>query len=396
MSWLLPRLDRQDALEIIERHAGADVHELSGSMPLEPPRVTYSPGGGSRLEPSAPEWTELRGSIVELARQHGMPGPIGERSVFEGRCARLLRDRLSVSPHEAAHEEVWSYLTCCWLMDVARWRWGSDADVRRFIGDLNRNTFRRLWWRAETLGDFDLTQLGEDELVAIMERPTLASDTRLARAMVDAFVGRVAGSENEAGRMMLMREASKRMLRLTPFIDLGALDDDELRAVVLETFERAAAAVEDREPAIVEHASSAAPGPSPSVTPIERLVVARSDGPDGERVTSAASSPPDFDSVAEIALDLARRTGNVTNMKLRELTNITSDEARDVFRHLVDKGVLVRRGAKRGTHYVLADVPSNAAVATEAESTASPARPERPAAGGRPESALGRLLRRRR
>ena len=38
-----------------------------------------------------------------------------------------------------------------------------------------------MWWRAEVLGpDVDLAKLGEDELVNIMERPTLFSDRRLA------------------------------------------------------------------------------------------------------------------------------------------------------------------------------------------------------------------------
>jgi len=64
-----------------------------------------------------------------------------------------------MSPHEASHDEIWSYLTCCWLLDVAIWRWSAGADVKRFIGDVNRNTFRRMWWRAEIMGpDIDLDQ----------------------------------------------------------------------------------------------------------------------------------------------------------------------------------------------------------------------------------------------
>ena len=137
-----------------------------------------------------------------------------------------------MSANEASHEEVWSYLTCCWLLDVAVWRFGVDADERRFIGNVNRNTFRRLWWRAEILGpDIDLTKLGEDELVNIMERPTIASDRRLARMVVQEFLARVDRGAADS-RMFLMRDGIKRLFRLTPLMSFQALADYELRAVV--------------------------------------------------------------------------------------------------------------------------------------------------------------------
>ena len=54
-------------------------------------------------------------------------------------------------------------------------------------------------------------------------------------------------------------------------------------------------------------------------------------------------------------MDIARRTGRVTNMTLREVAGITSDDARDVFADLIERGILARRGVKRGTYYVLAE-----------------------------------------
>ena len=108
-------------------------------------------------------------SVLRVFRSRGSTEKrisVQKPSEFEGRTARLVREHLDISPNEASHEEVWSYLTCCWLLDVAVWRFGVNADRRRFVGNVNRNTFRRLWWRAEVLGpDVDLTQLGEDELV---------------------------------------------------------------------------------------------------------------------------------------------------------------------------------------------------------------------------------------
>ena len=77
-----------------------------------------------------------------------------------------------------------------------------------------------------------------------------------------------------------------------------------------------------------------------------------------EPPTSLAESAQavNFDEVAQAALDIARQTGRVTNTSLREVVPIiTSEEARDVFRALIERGQLVRRGVKRGTHYVPAD-----------------------------------------
>jgi len=235
---VLPRIAKHTANEILKEHLATGLAEIASSMPDLPSNVTYTPVGGRRIEPQQLE--QLRADVVELAREHGMPNRIFAPSVFEGRGARLLREALPMSANEASHEEVWSYLTCCWLLDVAVWRFGVDADERRFIGNVNRNTFRRLWWRAEILGpDIDLTQLGEDELVNIMERPTIASDRRLARTVALEFLARVDEGAADS-RMQLMREAMKRLLRLTPLVAFAALADDELRTVVEHCFTAAA------------------------------------------------------------------------------------------------------------------------------------------------------------
>src|SRR3954463_12324526 len=173
MTLLLPRLEREAAQRAAIRGTALPLAEVSQLLPDRSASVTYSAVGGSRM-PEA-ELTALRVAIVHQAREHGFPNELNDPSQFDGRCARLLHERLAITPHEASHEEVWSYLTCCWLLDVAIWRFGADADERRFIGNVNRNTFRRLWWRAEVLGEaVDLELLGEDELVNIMERPTIA------------------------------------------------------------------------------------------------------------------------------------------------------------------------------------------------------------------------------
>lgn len=399
MSVILPRLDRDAAIEIIERHAGSDVETVGRAMPDLPEVVTYAQVDGLRVENSETAFVDLRSALLAIAVEHGWPGSLENRAEFEGRSARLLHERLPMTPHEASHDDVWSYVTCCWLLDIAMWRFGPEADVKRFLGDLNRNTFRRMWWRAEVLGpDIVLTDLREDELVSIMERPTLASDRRLARSMAREFLGRAARGEVPE-RMKLMRESSKRLLRLTPFVAFGSLSDVELTEVVAGAFEGAAASIDGRAPVLASPPAPAVPRPSPEVSEITSMVIPRED-PTGGATADGQREPSDLDTIAQVAIDLARSTGRVTNITLRNVAHITADEARDVFKQLISEGKLVRRGEKRGTHYLLPVVPTDAEPDAVVESVAEdvPSAPETPVANTSPsgpsDSALRRLLRR--
>lgn len=362
---VLPRLAREPALQLLTSLPISDMQSLAAAMPDTGQTVTYTPVGGTRISDS--ELASLRDEIVTLAREYGMPFPIQNPSEFEGRAAPLLRGRLDISPNEASHEEVWTYLTCCWLLDVAVWRFGPQADRRRFLGNINRNTFRRLWWRAEVLGpNIDLTQLGEDELVNIMERPTIAADLRLARGVAREFLSRVDRGAAES-RMQLMREAMKRLLRLTPMMSFAALDDKELQVTVEEIFNAAAAGLSDQ-PAdaagrhrarddLQQLAPPTSMEPSVGVTRIPRVTIADVAFP--PRLPTDILKDQDFDGAASKALQIARTTGRVTNTNLREMTAITSGEARDVLQALVRDGVLARRGVRRGTYYVLTETAAD-------------------------------------
>lgn len=361
---VLPRIAKHSAAELLKNHLSNGIAEIASSMPDPTPTITYTPVGGQRIENRQLE--QLRTDILRLAHEHGMPNRIIEASVFEGRAARLLREALPMSANEASHEEVWSYLTCCWLLDVAVWRFGFDADERRFIGNVNRNTFRRLWWRAEILGpDIELTQLGEDELVNIMERPTIASDRRLARTVALEFLARVHEGAADS-RMQLMREAMKRLLRLTPLVAFQALNDDQMRTVVENCFTAAAEGVAGGESSSagrhrqtigydVSPNARELPPVSSGVTVIERMTIT------DEATGSPASADelnPDFDVATSKALAIARGVGRVTNTSLRELVPITSGEAREVLQSLVRDGLLASRGVRRGTYYILTESAS--------------------------------------
>jgi hypothetical protein len=211
--------------------------------------------------------------------------------------------------------------------------------------------------------------------------------------------------------MKLMREATKRLLRLTPFVSFAALEADELRNVVSDAFDAAAAGIAGEAFTMPVRSGAAVPAPSSVVTQIQRMSMAAPVVGDEAPVTTGRVN--NFDEVAQAALDIVRRTGRVTNLTLREIVPITSDEAREVFRVLLERGEVVRRGVKRGTHYVLpeADDPSPEPVVVERERRSGPPTPPAsPSPGAAPqpaappavvrrvqrpsETALRRLLRR--
>jgi hypothetical protein len=348
---LMRRLDREAAKELIADHVRLPIPQLAAGLPLMTVDFTYSPIGGTRVTDD--ELGAVRRELLEIAHAHGYPESIERTPELEARLGEALHRALPMTPHEASQEDAWTYLTCCWLLDVAVWRFGTDADERRFIGNVNRNTFRRLWWRREVLGaEVPLDRLGEDELVSIMERPTIASDRRLARGIASRFLAVVEAADG-VERMHLMREAMKRLMRLTPFVSFHALRDDELDAMVSTAFESANAALKGLEAPALKALGSIAPEPSPAVVQLERrdLGADETRPPEGDGVRVDVA---DVSGVATAAVSIAKRTGRVTNASLREATAVSPQEARDAFNLLMDTGVLARRGVRRGTHYVIA------------------------------------------
>jgi hypothetical protein len=269
---------------------------------------TYSPVGGNRVTDD--ELSALRCELLEIARAHGYPDRVERTSELEASMGEALYRDLLITPHEASQEDAWTYLTCCWLLDIAVWRFGTDADERRFIGNVNRNTFRRLWWRREILGsEVPLRRLGEDELVNIMERPTIASDRRLARVIATRFLTLV-DSGGDIERMLLMREAMKRLMRITPFVSFHALGERELESVVATAFDAASAALRGINMQAPSAVTGVAPAPSSMVIQVERT----GPGVEGARPLEgdgASLDGADISGVAAAAISIAKRTGRV-------------------------------------------------------------------------------------
>ena len=175
--------------------------------------------------------TQIRG----LADRLGFPAELSQVTVseFDRPATRILHDGMRIIPADAASEDVWSFLTLIVLPDVAVWRFPGRAEAR-LLGR-PRNVFRKLWWRGETVGAefIDVPGgLGEDELVNIMERPSLSANPTVARSLARAIHKQ--GLKTEIARSKLMRDVSKRVLRLQSVVLMESLAEAQIDQAVDE------------------------------------------------------------------------------------------------------------------------------------------------------------------
>ena len=227
MPCVWPRLPHGTAMELLGRVEVGDPRALLEGSGLEHPLAAPVATGGTPVLRDRLE--KVQESIRGLAERHGWPESLSRTAVsnFDQPCSVLLHELMDIVPADAAHEGVWSFLSLVVLPDVAKWRF-PEAARDRMIG-APRNVFRRLWWRAEVLGSDALSgenALGEDELVQIMERPSLSADYRVAREIATVLMSRA--PQAGLARSELMRDLTKRVLRLMPVLSLDALEDEEL------------------------------------------------------------------------------------------------------------------------------------------------------------------------
>jgi hypothetical protein len=244
---LYPQLPRVVAIELARERGGLSVAELAKLAGASHRAAVYAATGGARADRD--EVTQLAYRLRTVAAESAYPGSSGaaERREFDAASAAVLHEHMAIGPAEASRPGVWAFLGCVVAPDLVRWRFfredGPTSD-ERFMGDNRglRNTFGRVWWRAQALRDpgsddayHYVRELGEDELVQITERPTLAGNPSVARAIAAEFMHASLEHEN-IPRSHLLRDAMKRLRRLGSVVSLDALDEDALAEVASEIF----------------------------------------------------------------------------------------------------------------------------------------------------------------
>jgi hypothetical protein len=252
--YVLPRLDQRALKQLIvlyrdELEGNLDLIEKHvSSRVLSAERSGHSAVGVERI--SEEELSFLKDELVKLAIRFGYPGDPSDSGAYDRATAAFLLENLHVYPADAGEQAVWAHFNGWLVPHLVAWRWGlrtfqegSDSikGAERFgLGPRwwPRNQMGRLWWRAYFLGNaFTDGHLGEDQLTAIVERPSIVGIKVLTENIVQCW-------QNSSRREDVMRDAIKRIRLFLPNYDLANMSADDVGAKVKFAFETAEAHVD--------------------------------------------------------------------------------------------------------------------------------------------------------
>lgn len=240
------RLESGDAVAIIKSMIGRTVEECGDLVAFDHPKA-YPPAVTRTIADTA-YFKTLRSGGVEIATKYGFPDRGKAKSnlysQFDAEMGNFLQAHLQITPHEAGIEEVWNSLTLVVFPDVAAWRYPNESEnptYSRWIGK-RRNVLRKTWWRAYSLGPHLNLLIGEDEGVAIMERPTFGFNPLLARAIISTHTSRA--PESNFSRSEILRVLMVQLGKIVTIVDLDSLSFNELESLINETYDRALESLE--------------------------------------------------------------------------------------------------------------------------------------------------------
>lgn len=232
-----PRLDEPYAIKIIEKLVKTPLAEASQLSEFTHESSYYYPTAASFVSEEA--LRVFRSAVMEIANDLGFPNALNTKNarLLDQRLSKLLFQKLELVEAEAGNAEIWNFLALVVLPDITKWRYPNEKNVldyNRWLGG-DRNVLRKLWWREATLGHELNSKIGEDEAVAIMERPLLGGQPLVARAMVKALL-EVGEDYPGQARSELMRAGAVNLRRYAPFTAFEILTEDEIESTVLEIF----------------------------------------------------------------------------------------------------------------------------------------------------------------
>jgi hypothetical protein len=165
-----------------------------------------------------------------------------ERTIFEGRAAKLVHSIIPAEPEMLGDSEFWLWLATTHFSDLVEWRYGNPRNGTKLanygIGSRSENLLFRLWMRAElTLDDtaedrYHLAQVGQiDFYRSHLFRQSYANARNFARALLRF---QYPGIDVTAPKLKVLeiRTLVKRLRRLRSNLFLEILAEEECRAVI--------------------------------------------------------------------------------------------------------------------------------------------------------------------
>jgi hypothetical protein len=187
----------------------------------------------------APKVTEdflgkLRERLRIVLREAGYPQNTlaARQSVDRALAADLASMNFPVG--EMLRPDTWTWLAVHLLPEYAHWRWvkGGKVTEERLAGPVLRNALGRLWLRGWVFDPGEsaddrwavVNSLPEDATVVILERTSVSSNHRLARAIARSWLGMTGRTEGA------LRDAGIRARVDSALFDSSVLSDSELEA----------------------------------------------------------------------------------------------------------------------------------------------------------------------
>lgn len=234
---LWPRLPLPFAARQAEALAGRTLEDLEAQPWDSAELKRFAPTGGNPV-PNA-ILRRLRDGLSLRAKEAGFPDLRSRhRAKFDDAARRFLL-AFDIPFGEAIRAETWAWLAVHLVPHLVAWRFperDGRQSVERYAGKLYRNAIGRLWYQATQL-DLGtsaqdrlshLSVLGEDQLVALFERPSLGAAPGVAQTVARMWHGLRPADRDEA----LFRESMKLLLVQARICRLDVLGQDDLDAIV--------------------------------------------------------------------------------------------------------------------------------------------------------------------
>src|SRR5438045_1813088 len=111
---LFPILPRSESVDqLVMKLMGLSVAECRARRSFSHSAAIFSPLGGVPVSES--KLSELAADLTAMSERFGYPGKCLDTRSSDAQWSECLHRKLNVTPHEAAKDEMWHFMTCVLL-----------------------------------------------------------------------------------------------------------------------------------------------------------------------------------------------------------------------------------------------------------------------------------------